>query len=43
MDEIDREMEKESKNYSYEAQQYEEAIEREEQFISNLFGGLAEK
>lgn len=43
MDEIDRKMEKEDMDYSYEAQEYEEAMEREEQFISNLFDGLAEE
>ena len=43
MDEIDRKMEKEDMDYSYEAQEYEETMEREEQFISNLFDGLAEE
>jgi hypothetical protein len=43
MDEIDRKMEKEDNDYSYEAQEFEEEMEREEKFISNLFDGLAEE
>jgi len=43
MDEIDRKMEKEDYDYSFEAQEYEEQMEREEQFISNLFDGLTEE
>ncbi len=42
MEEIDKKMEKEDNDFSYELQEYEEAMEREEQFISNLFDGLAE-
>lgn len=42
MDEIDREMEKED-DFSHEDREYEEQMYREEEFIANLFGGLADE
>lgn len=43
MEEIDRKMEKQDHDYSFEAQEYEEEMEKEEQFISNLFDGLTDE
>jgi len=43
MFEVDRKVEDEYMNYSYESRIYEKAKEKEEQFISNLFDELAEE
>lgn len=42
MEKIDKKIIIEHKNYSYEEQEYENQMEVEEQFISNLFDGLSE-